>query len=155
MNDPIAATETKPITNTELPLSIKLIGWYYILIMTPLVGYLGVIIATVVMFVVFLGEPDIFWESHFVFGRRLVVQDLFLLPFILLALVPLFAGIGLFRKRKLAWYVALSLILLVLSAIIEMAGSMADINLIILVFIFIVNLLVVWKLIQHRRIFGI
>jgi hypothetical protein len=149
MNDPIAQTETKPVANMELPLSMKLIGWYHT-IFVPIY---------VVLISWFMGAL----AGGFTFGKRsnflgMYVESDFYLKFflvvgVLLALMAALIGFGLLKKNKISWFLVLIINVLGLSSVVPLVTNSIE-NLKYIPAL-IVNALIVWKLVEHRRLFGI
>src|SRR3989344_4296936 len=133
MNDPIQNSKPKPTpAAAPLPLSIKIIGWYHIALTLPII-VVSYVAGGLTEFLATSGK----YEANYIVIILLIIGILF-------AAVPLLVGIGLFKKNKIAWYVAV---------IFNALGFLSlSINLWSVLWV-IINALIVWKLAEYRRIF--
>ncbi len=153
MNDSIDIPQVQS-TNENLPLSIKLTGWFHILIVPLYTIYLSWFVGAVSTLTKgMVGKPTQFFNTS--------VEPIFYLIFFLIlglasALLAILLGVGILRRKRVAWFMVLvlNILNLFLSFIltfnsIENLESLADVPILLL------NSLIIWKLIEHRRLFGI
>lgn len=126
--------ETK---DKQLPLSIKLIGWYHIV---------GSAALTALIFISVFGIIDIF--SMYNIEPTLTVMIITYGSVTLFAVGLYFLGTGILAKKQSAWSITifLSVMSIIVSSFVSSTTLIVEIG---------ISLLIIWTLLVHKRIFNI
>lgn len=149
MNDPIAGAKTQSKTEdkTKTPLSIKLIGWFHLII-------LPVILIISALWISFFGGMMMHTSSD------LLSEFPYFAPFIIVSLI---LGLGILKLNKIVWIIVMGysgLIMLgtLVNLLIVLIGRDFPDESFLVYLTFVVLVIfgfIIWKLVQHRRIFWI
>ena len=153
MYQPEVPTQVNPISSEPMPLSIKIIGWYYII-----GGALYILLAPIVLILsgVKSGQIADLVGIPFSLGFSLGIIEPTVLLITILAIifgiVLIFLGKGLLNRNKVSWL--LVILIGILGSILTIwqlvfKGEITNLtNLAITVLVF-------WKLFEHKNIFSV
>ena len=122
--------------NKKLPVSLKVIGWFYMLI-SVFISLVGIISALLVLI-----------NSVRILSMDILPSFMMLLLLTVIGVGMFFVGKGILALNKTAWIFGLLLAFLSLLGILSGRDSRIYLQT-------VVDIFVIWKLWEHRKLFGI